>query len=509
MEVAGTSLAIVATIDLCLKYGPQVVALCRTYRDADVQFAERVLQVRSTWKKTSLQLVFVRNIAQELDPDLREIQEETLSILVGRLRLALTRLEGLNVGENGGTRRKLKFAVGKSGLDNIIQDLSDWQARFDPSWLLLLRLGSPIIDVELRKNDLGSEETSSLTLFRKLAANKPMEGNERPHVSLPPSGLAGVQMQKIPRSTARFFQQPETGKWLIADNVLCYSKQHQQLVRKNIRTLAQKLSCGDPDRSGLLRCRGFTPSSEQILAGLSSFELLFYAPQQSIMPPKSLRASLQAPSRHNLTQRIALARQFARAVSYVHALGFVHKNVRPETIVGFSQTDGTARRFFLVGFEQPRLADGQTMIRGDNEWHRNLYRHPTRQGLRPEETFVMQHDMYSLGVCLLEIGLWQSSVVYDGDSGIPMPNLSLGVSSNNPDKDSPLAVKARLVQLAEDRLPGLMGEVYSDIVLNCLTCLDEDNADFGDESEFVDEDGVLVGVRYIEKVLMKLDEIVV
>ena len=28
-----------------------------------------------------------------------------------------------------------------------------------------------------------------------------------------------------------------------------------------------------------------------------------------------------------------------------------------------------------------------------------------RQGVHPEEQLVMQHDIYSLGVCLLEIGL--------------------------------------------------------------------------------------------------------
>lgn len=40
---------------------------------------------------------------------------------------------------------------------------------------------------------------------------------------------------------------------------------------------------------------------------------------------------------------------------------------------------------------------------------------------------------------------------------------------------------------------------YTSVVLSCLTCLDRDNHAFGDESEFIDEDGVLVGVRYIEK----------
>jgi hypothetical protein len=44
-----------------------------------------------------------------------------------------------------------------------------------------------------------------------------------------------------------------------------------------------------------------------------------------------------------------------------------------------------------------------------------------------------------------------------------------------------------------------MGTKYADIVETCLTCLDPDNTDFGDEREFQDADGILVGVRYIEK----------
>jgi hypothetical protein len=45
-------------------------------------------------------------------------------------------------------------------------------------------------------------------------------------------------------------------------------------------------------------------------------------------------------------------------------------------------------------------------------WDRNVYRHPLRQGDRPAEAYRMQHDIYSLGVCLLEIGLWESFVEY-------------------------------------------------------------------------------------------------
>jgi len=46
-------------------------------------------------------------------------------------------------------------------------------------------------------------------------------------------------------------------------------------------------------------------------------------------------------------------------------------------------------------------------------------------------------------------------------------------------------------------------------VVTCLTCLDEGNDDFGGEEEYKeDKDGIQVGVRFIETVLSRLDEIV-
>ena len=64
----------------------------------------------------------------------------------------------------------------------------------------------------------------------------------------------------------------------------------------------------------------------------------------------------------------------------------------------------------------------------------------------------------------------------------------------------PQKIKDHLVSLARTLLPRQMGSKYARIVETCLTCLDEDNANFGDESEFQDEDDILIAVRYIEKV---------
>jgi hypothetical protein len=141
---------------------------------------------------------------------------------------------------------------------------------------------------------------------------------------------------------------------------------------------------------------------------------------------------------------------------------------------------------------------------GDSAWERDLYRHPRRQGLKPEDAYVMQHDIYSLGVCLLEVGLWSTFVDYPSSSGdevaVPSPILSTfgGVDAEATEKA--VSLKNTLLHIARTRLPTTMGDRYSAIVVSCLTCLDKDNLDFGDEFELLDEDGVTIGVRYIQTV---------
>jgi hypothetical protein len=51
-----------------------------------------------------------------------------------------------------------------------------------------------------------------------------------------------------------------------------------------------------------------------------------------------------------------------------------------------------------------------------------------------------------------------------------------------------------------------MGDKYTRVVVNCLACLDEGSLDFGDQSEFEDQDGILIGVRHIEKVGVSIFE---
>lgn len=146
------------------------------------------------------------------------------------------------------------------------------------------------------------------------------------------------------------------------------------------------------------------------------------------------------------------------------------------------------------------MADGRKILSGDSAWEKNIYRHPHRQGLFAEEVYSMKHDIYSLGVCLLEIGLWESFILCEDVSGPCAPADALGLNLQSPEFQNPMLMKKHLVDMAQKELPKRIGERYMEVVVNCLTCLDKENVDFGNQKEFEDEDGVLIGVRYIEKV---------
>jgi serine/threonine protein kinase len=315
---------------------------------------------------------------------------------------------------------------------------------------------------------------------------------------LPADALDITQAEKVMYSTAKLLPRPTTTKRVIIDPIP-YHDTDRDILTRNVRSLAAKLTSVDPSVFNILKCRGFIklPGDAN---GPEALNLVFYTPESFSRGPRSLRCHLTERTSHNLTDRFAFARQAANAIGFVHTLGFVHKNVRPENLIEFGSTDTTLGSLYLIGFEQVRAADGRTYRQGDLAWSKNLYRHPSRQGAAPSEDYCMQHDIYGLGVCLLEIGLWDSFLTYDADGESQTAVAALHVDAEKFEERPPSAVKDHLVHLAKTWLPLSMGTVFKDVVVNCLTCLDDDNVDFGDRAEFEDEDGVLMGVRYIEKV---------
>jgi serine/threonine protein kinase len=234
--------------------------------------------------------------------------------------------------------------------------------------------------------------------------------------------------------------------------------------------------------------------------------------------PRTLRELLSSSdndqgARHSLTCRVELAIRLATAVLYVHTAKLVHKNIRPENIILFEPQDADPKsKFphslgtsFLMGFDFVRKEDEVSGRIGDNDWEKNIYRHPERQGIHPEADFNMLHDIYSLGVVLLEIALWRSFVLWSEDGVRCSANPhACRLADRKGNLKSPSDIQKVFVQKAEGFIPLVLGEKFRDVVLMCLNCLD---GGFGDTSDMLDEDGEIVGLVFIQRVLTSLQEI--
>ncbi|KAM5346257.1 hypothetical protein ACJ41O_009262 [Fusarium nematophilum] len=145
------------------------------------------------------------------------------------------------------------------------------------------------------------------------------------------------------------------------------------------------------------------------------------------MPSKkytTLKAILEGPQDGIfLDDWFKVARSVTRAVLCLHLAGWLHKGLRSENILYFADDSGNIsyEEPYLVGFEYSREISALGQTEGvTDDLEANLYRHIEVQGV-PEEPengeeeqsaqdqgrtpFTMKHDVYSVGVLLLELGL--------------------------------------------------------------------------------------------------------
>jgi hypothetical protein len=201
----------------------------------------------------------------------------------------------------------------------------------------------------------------------------------------------------------------------------------------------------------------------------------------------SLHAALDSTtskSNVSLARRFHMAETVAKAVWYLNTCGWIHKSIRSDNIVFFK--DEAEHVDFasphLVGFEYARLESDMTEYAGyDEDLVKNLYRHPDRQG-PPTVRFQKSHDLYALGLVLLEIGLWRTlnSLLED------FQKLD-GDTKRKRAVANPKAIMKYFQTVAVGELPHTMGWEYAKAVSSCLSAVDGS----GGESVSVYNDVVL------------------
>lgn len=414
----------------------------------------------------------------------------------------------------------------RKSLDEAVEGLETWQRMSEHLWFLLMRISNPDIDAALATDDTSTMVSAKSISAIRAGLNKTLPPTEGSALSLDYGFLASMAVKDLAFSEAKIAKQMqpsgEDSSYILYEVTIPppdagsgkYKRKMTKkrgTVKKETGELVRRLQHEDPETFGLLACQGFCmdPVHLKFMVPVHLKLTLMFRIPPGLGNPRSLREQLLNTKRpSSLTQRFDLAKDLANSVGYVHTFGFVHKNIRPESVLSFRSGEGR-RPFstFLIGLDTFRREEAFTLRIGDSFIEKNLYRHPSRQGLSPTREYAMQHDIYSLGVCLLELGLWKSFIKYPVIDGVTTPQWSsiLGMPADLDPLQTVLYLssdaKERLVSLAREKLPQYMGTRYTDIVVNCLTCLDPDNEDFGDEKEFQDGDGIGIGVRYIEKVI--------
>jgi hypothetical protein len=126
-------------------------------------------------------------------------------------------------------------------------------------------------------------------------------------------------------------------------------------------------------------------------------------------PPESLLQMFKRPS-PSIRVRVAMAQELTVTLLYIHAVNWVHKALRSDSVVFFSNSDGPVlSRPYVSGFEYARPDQyGLTATAPPREFEWSVYCHPDYLG-REHKGFRKSYDMYSLGIILLEIAHWKAA----------------------------------------------------------------------------------------------------
>ncbi|RMJ16884.1 hypothetical protein CDV36_003505 [Fusarium kuroshium] len=213
---------------------------------------------------------------------------------------------------------------------------------------------------------------------------------------------------------------------------------------------------------------------------LLKVEYYFYHPDSmqflfAQIPPSQTTAmstlekfiALGAQAVVSLGARLRLAHKLAEAVFFLHTTGFFHKNITSSSVVIFRRKGSSGAHSsvldnaYLMGFDLIRGAEAKTTKEGTVKapesmattiWDFDIFQHPDRLQGSASPMYINTYDVYSLGVVLLEVGLWEE-----------LAEAVAGLDASNP--------PAWAEQLSETPVSNLgprVGERYQRLVAWCL-----------------------------------------
>ncbi|KAI9647720.1 hypothetical protein NHQ30_004106 [Ciborinia camelliae] len=168
-----------------------------------------------------------------------------------------------------------------------------------------------------------------------------------------------------------------------------------------------------------------------------------------------------------------------------------------------------------------------------NGWATRLYQHPHGQWPRAEEEYTMGHDIYSMGVCMLEILLWKPLLAKsNGKTLLPslliqrmvkLSNVKFGPANEvfSDDEDEPIEFSEQrklrhnlshmdgkdmgkmIMKMVNSDLPSAVGIALTEVVISCLN-MSEDHLK---RMSFDEGSALRVGMEIMSLIQSRIDDI--
>ena len=520
LGVVGVVVSVPGLIDVCLELGKQLAKMVHDYRERDDVAKELALKYKAVWGNLELILDDFNRTTERLSgtPFEKEIYD-MLTMLQTKLMKGLEKAARMNLFtpphllHNLGMRNRLQIAWSRSDLEILLKEAQEWEELIHKRRSLLYH--TRYFGHYMAQGMHGPvKRLLSIPPHTSMAQSRIDWKRDVEEVRLNGNNFVA---EAISWSSLRYLRSKDksSDSYLVEDFRPTESANFPRDIRdypsfqQDVCDTAKMLKGADPRFMSILQCRGVFENKEE-----GRFEL-FYSVPPYLSAPRSLRDLLTDNCNNNgilhpLDHRIRLANCLATAILYVHSEGhFVHKHINPQNIIVFNVDDGP--RFpwaigypFLVGFDRSRSESGMTSKRGELQLVRCVYQHPQRWGERAESRFRMLHDVYSLGVVLLEVGLWEPFVSQDricwkelGDL-FEMRNGKQVLTRGT----SPVNVQQRFIDKAKELLPPKLGRKYTNVVVSCLSGnLDEGLELMGNDLEQKE------GLGYIRNVVTRLEKL--
>lgn len=197
----------------------------------------------------------------------------------------------------------------------------------------------------------------------------------------------------------------------------------------------------------------------------SRFGLVFRNDYRGKCSPITLRQILEAHNstskttvpKPTLEERFTIARTIGQALLKWHTAGWLHQGIASHNIVFFKDPVHQSIDYsqpYLFGFDFSRELNDLSRDKHLYNPTFDMYRHPDRQGRPPPKQHCKEHDIYSFGLLLFEIAVWDL---------IPLQFSGLLR------REGPAALAKEVSTRSRELVGHIMGKAYEQATSLCLS----------------------------------------